>query len=39
VPTVLELAAERGARVLSVIPHRETLEDLFVRNAVDLGPE
>jgi ABC-2 type transport system ATP-binding protein len=39
VPTVLKLAAERGARVLSVIPHRETLEDLFVRNAVDLGPE
>jgi ABC-2 type transport system ATP-binding protein len=39
VPALLKLAAERGARVLSVIPHRETLEDLFVRKAVELGPE
>jgi ABC-2 type transport system ATP-binding protein len=34
VPTVLKLALEAGARVLAVTPHRETLEDLFVRKAV-----
>ncbi|MDH5673037.1 MAG: ABC transporter ATP-binding protein [Myxococcales bacterium] len=34
VPEVLKLATEGGARVLAVIPHRETLEDLFVRKAV-----
>jgi ABC-2 type transport system ATP-binding protein len=31
---VLEKAHKGGARVLSVIPHRETLEDLFVRDAM-----
>ena len=39
VPAVLRLALERGARVVSVTPHRETLEDLFVRNAVTHGAE
>jgi ABC-2 type transport system ATP-binding protein len=34
VPEVLQLALSGGARVLSVTPHRETLEDLFVRKAV-----
>jgi len=31
VPELLALAARHGAHVHSVIPHRETLEDLFVR--------
>jgi len=34
VPTLLNLALTAGARVVAVTPHRETLEDLFVRNAV-----
>ena len=34
VPELLKLALESGARVLAVTPHRETLEDLFVRKAV-----
>ena len=34
VPALLRLALEAGARVLSVTPFRETLEDLFVRKAV-----
>jgi ABC-2 type transport system ATP-binding protein len=34
VPTILKLALAAGARVLAVTPHRETLEDLFVRKAV-----
>jgi ABC-2 type transport system ATP-binding protein len=34
VPSLLKLALAAGARVLSVTPHRETLEDLFVRKAV-----
>lgn len=34
VPAVLNVALGAGARVLAVTPHRETLEDLFVRNAV-----
>jgi ABC-2 type transport system ATP-binding protein len=34
VPRVLELAMQHGAQVLAVVPHRETLEDLFVRKAV-----
>jgi ABC-2 type transport system ATP-binding protein len=34
VPSLLRLALEAGARVLAVTPHRETLEDLFVRKAV-----
>jgi ABC-2 type transport system ATP-binding protein len=38
VPGLLALAAERGARVLAVIPHRETLEDLFMRKAVEVLP-
>jgi ABC-2 type transport system ATP-binding protein len=37
VPDVLKLAIERGAQVNAVIPHRETLEDLFVRQAKELG--
>jgi ABC-2 type transport system ATP-binding protein len=34
VPGMLQLAIEAGAHVHAVIPHRETLEDLFVRKAV-----
>jgi ABC-2 type transport system ATP-binding protein len=34
VPAVLQLSLAAGARVLAVTPHRETLEDLFVRKAV-----
>jgi ABC-2 type transport system ATP-binding protein len=34
VPALLQLALSAGARVLAVTPHRETLEDLFVRKAV-----
>jgi ABC-2 type transport system ATP-binding protein len=34
VPRVLDLARARGASVVAIIPHRETLEDLFVRKAV-----
>jgi ABC-2 type transport system ATP-binding protein len=36
VPEILELALRRGAQVLAVTPHRERLEDLFVRKAVEL---
>jgi ABC-2 type transport system ATP-binding protein len=39
VPALLKRVVERGATVISVIPHRETLEDLFVRNAVDIAHE
>jgi ABC-2 type transport system ATP-binding protein len=34
VPAVLQMSLAAGARVLAVTPHRETLEDLFVRKAV-----
>jgi ABC-2 type transport system ATP-binding protein len=34
VPAMLKLAIDAGAQVHAVIPHRETLEDLFVRKAV-----
>ncbi|HET6332194.1 MAG TPA: ABC transporter ATP-binding protein [Polyangiales bacterium] len=34
VPELLKLSLDAGARVLAVTPHRETLEDLFVRKAV-----
>jgi ABC-2 type transport system ATP-binding protein len=34
VPALLQLALAHSARVLSVTPYRETLEDLFVRKAV-----
>jgi len=34
VPRILKLAMESGASVLAVTPHRETLEDLFVREAL-----
>ncbi len=34
VPTVIDLARAKGARILAVVPQRETLEDLFVRDAV-----
>ena len=34
VPALLGLALEAGARVQAVTPHRETLEDLFLRKAV-----
>jgi ABC-2 type transport system ATP-binding protein len=37
VPELLKLAAEHHAQVNAVIPHRETLEDLFVRQAAELG--
>jgi len=34
VPRILKLAMESGASVLAVTPHRETLGDLFVREAL-----
>ncbi|MGD8863255.1 MAG: ABC transporter ATP-binding protein [Myxococcales bacterium] len=34
VPEVLKAALDQDAQVLAVTPHRETLEDLFVRQAV-----
>jgi ABC-2 type transport system ATP-binding protein len=37
VPEVLKRALEGHARVLAVTPHRETLEDLFIRKAVSSG--
>jgi ABC-2 type transport system ATP-binding protein len=37
VPDVLRAALEAGARVDEVIPRHETLEDLFVREAIDAG--
>jgi len=37
VPEILRLAMESGAHVVALTPHRETLEDLFVRNAVSTG--
>lgn len=30
-PTVIETAMKRGARVIGIRPHRDTLEDLFLR--------
>ncbi|HEX2675712.1 MAG TPA: ABC transporter ATP-binding protein [Polyangiales bacterium] len=33
-PALIKLALDGGARVMAVTPHRETLEDLFVRKAV-----
>jgi ABC-2 type transport system ATP-binding protein len=36
VPAILGLALQRGAQVLAVTPHRERLEDLFMRKAVEL---
>jgi ABC-2 type transport system ATP-binding protein len=33
-PGLLKMSLDAGARVLAVTPHRETLEDLFVRKAV-----
>jgi ABC-2 type transport system ATP-binding protein len=33
-PELLKLSLDAGARVLAVTPHRETLEDLFMRKAV-----
>jgi ABC-2 type transport system ATP-binding protein len=38
VPEILDLAREGGARIEAVIPQRETLEGLFVRNAMDASP-
>ncbi len=35
VPEILDLARDGGARIEAVIPERETLEGLFVRNAMD----
>jgi ABC-2 type transport system ATP-binding protein len=37
VPAVLGMAMQRGAQVLAVTPHRERLEDLFMRKAVEVG--
>jgi ABC-2 type transport system ATP-binding protein len=37
VDAVLDVARASGARVVSVTPRRETLEDLFVRNALVTG--
>jgi ABC-2 type transport system ATP-binding protein len=36
-PAILKLVVEHGAQVVSVIPHRETLEDLFVRKALEVS--
>ena len=36
VPELLKIAMEADATVLAVIPHRETLEDLFVRKALEI---
>lgn len=36
---VIALASERGAVIHSVTPHRDTLEDLFVRNALESGAD
>ena len=36
-PELLKLVVDRGAQVNAIIPHRETLEDLFVRKAAELG--
>ena len=38
VPGLLKLSLDSGARVLAVTPHRESLEDLFMRKAVAEGP-
>ncbi|MBW2461804.1 MAG: ABC transporter ATP-binding protein [Deltaproteobacteria bacterium] len=35
VPEILDLARNGGARIEAVIPERETLEGLFVRNAME----
>jgi ABC-2 type transport system ATP-binding protein len=37
VPAILKLATDAGALVHAVVPHRETLEDLFVREASAAG--
>jgi ABC-2 type transport system ATP-binding protein len=37
VPEVLRLALAGGAKVLGVTPHRDTLEELFVRKGVKGG--
>ena len=37
IDTVLDAARAGGARIVSVTPRRETLEDLFVRNALVVG--
>ncbi|HKQ68907.1 MAG TPA: ABC transporter ATP-binding protein [Polyangiaceae bacterium] len=37
VPKVLALALEAGARIVEVIPRRETLENLFMRRAIGQG--
>lgn len=39
VPRVLDLARARGANVVAIVPHRETLEDLFMRKAVRETPD
>jgi ABC-2 type transport system ATP-binding protein len=38
VPDALRLALEGGADVTEVLPRHETLEELFVREAIDEGP-
>lgn len=38
VEQTLRLAIERGAKVVSVVPRRETLENLFVQRALDVEP-
>ena len=37
VPLILKTAIDGGAQVLAVIPHRETLEDLYLRKAVEMA--
>jgi ABC-2 type transport system ATP-binding protein len=37
-PRLLDTAMKHGARVISVRPHRDTLEDLFLRQASSDGP-
>ena len=34
VPRILKIALDANAHVMAVIPHRETLEDLFIREAM-----
>jgi ABC-2 type transport system ATP-binding protein len=38
VPEVLRLIAESGGRLISLVPHRETLEDVFLREVGEKTP-
>jgi ABC-2 type transport system ATP-binding protein len=39
VSEIIAVALQHGAQVLAVTPHRERLEDLFMRKALELGPQ